>query len=54
MNDKPSRVPNPQENPPAKPIIPEPPGDGFPPEKDVSTPPPDSDVNKGRHKKPEE
>jgi len=28
---------------PAKPLIPEPAGDGYPPEKDVSTPPPGTD-----------
>jgi hypothetical protein len=31
----------------------EPPDDGFPLEKDVSTPPPDSDPVSGKHKKQE-
>jgi len=31
---------------PSKPLIPEVPGDGFPAEKDVSTPPPGSDQSK--------
>ncbi|MEO5917841.1 MAG: hypothetical protein ABIS50_26650 [Luteolibacter sp.] len=35
----------------AKPTIPDPSNDGFPPDKDVSTPPPDSDPKAGEHKK---
>jgi hypothetical protein len=33
---------------------PEKPDDGFPQEKDVSIPPPESDVNTGKHKKEED
>lgn len=41
----------PDTRPPAKPIIPDAPNDGFPVDEDVSTPPPESDVNTGVHKK---
>ncbi|MEO5714933.1 MAG: hypothetical protein ABIT37_15750 [Luteolibacter sp.] len=44
-------TPNPDTRPPAKPTIPDPPNDGFPPDEDVSTPPPDSDPKTGKHKK---
>ena len=35
---------NPSPNPPSKPLKPEPAGDGFPLDKDVSIPPPGSDA----------
>jgi hypothetical protein len=41
---------HPDNRPPAKPTIPEPPNDGFPPDEDVSIPPADSDVKTGAHK----
>jgi len=44
---------HPDNRPSEKPAIPEPPNDGFPPEKDVSTPPPESDPKTGVHKKPD-
>jgi hypothetical protein len=43
--------PDPDKRPPEKPLIPDAPNDGFPAEKDVSTPPPDSDTKSGEHKK---
>lgn len=42
---------NVKQPPPEKPPIKEHAGDGFPSEKDVSTPPPESDVLSGTHKK---
>ncbi|MES2438154.1 MAG: hypothetical protein V4584_03770 [Verrucomicrobiota bacterium] len=48
MPDKPN--PDSTDRPPHKPLIPDPPNDGFPAEKDVSTPPPGSDVKDGEHK----
>ncbi|MES2921332.1 MAG: hypothetical protein V4819_07290 [Verrucomicrobiota bacterium] len=41
MPEKP--VHHPESRPPEKPLTPDPPNDGFPAEKDVSTPPPGSD-----------
>lgn len=43
--------PDSKERPASKPLIPEAANDGFPVEKDVSTPPPGSDPVAGQHKK---
>jgi len=48
MPEKPTHTATPR--PPEKPPIPDAPDDGFPAEKDVSIPPPGSDVKTGRHK----
>ncbi|WP_367870888.1 hypothetical protein [Luteolibacter sp. Populi] len=45
--------PSAPESAPVKPPIPEPPNDGFPREKDVSTPPPGTDQAKHRPDKKE-
>lgn len=45
-----SEKPDSEKRPPTEPPIPDAPNDGFPVEKDVSTPPPGSDVRAGVHK----
>ncbi len=45
-----SEKPDAEKRPPEKPRIPDAANDGFPLEKDVSDPPPHSDVKSGQHK----
>ena len=53
MPAKPDRDPKPK-FPPERPPIPQPPGDGFPIDQDVSIPPPRSDKAEGNFKEEEE